>query len=196
MRTKLSILFLVLAIGIAPLVAAPISFYGNLSGPNESPANASPGTGTAVVTIDSLTHTLTLNVSFFGLLGTTTASHIHVINGPGDANTADTLGPVATTTPTFVGFPTGVTSGTFFTALDTTLAGSFNPTFVTNAGSVALAEGALFTAIIEGRAYLNIHTNLFPAGEIRSFLVPTPEPSSAAAMLIGLAGLARLARRK
>ena len=34
-----------------------------------------------------------------------TASHIHVINGPGDANTADTNGPVATTTPTFTGFP-------------------------------------------------------------------------------------------
>src|SRR6187200_3303491 len=48
-----------------------------LSGPAESPPNASPGTGTALFTYDDVAHTLALNVVFSGLLGTVTASHIH-----------------------------------------------------------------------------------------------------------------------
>ena len=107
---------LVTALGIAllsaaPLIAAPVSYIAILDGPSESPPNASPGTGTALVTIDDVAHTMHVEVDFVGLLGTTTASHIHVINGPGDTDLTDTLGPVATTTPTFSGFPLGVTAG-------------------------------------------------------------------------------------
>ena len=61
-------------------------------------------------------------VTFQDLVAPNTASHIHVINGPGDANLVDTLGPVATTTPTFTGFPSGVMSGSYDYTYDTRLA--------------------------------------------------------------------------
>ena len=62
--------------------------------------------------VDDIANTMLVQIEFINLVGSSTASHIHVINGPGDLNVADTLGPVATTTPAFVGFPTGVPSGT------------------------------------------------------------------------------------
>jgi hypothetical protein len=140
-----------------------------------------------------------IDASFQNLVSGTIAAHIHVINGPLDANLADTLGPVATTTPYFPNFPLGVTAGTYQAGFDTSLAGAFNPAFVTAAGSVPAAEAALFLAILEGRAYFNIHSTVFTGGEIRGFLQPTtvPEPGTVALLAGGLALLAaRQLRRR
>ena len=104
-RIVLSLVFVVAL--AAPAMALPFTFRAFLSGPGESPPNASPGTGIATVTIDAALHTMAVDAQFTGLTANNTAAHIHVINGPGDTNTADTLGPVATTTPTFAGFPFG-----------------------------------------------------------------------------------------
>jgi hypothetical protein len=179
--------------------AAPVTYSATLSGTVESPSNASPGTGTALVTIDEAAHTLFVQATFSGLLGPTTASHIHVINGPGDANVSDSVGPVATTTPTFPGFPLGVTAGSYSQLFDTTLGSTFNPAFVTAAGSLNLAEAALFDGIEAGRAYLNIHTTLFGGGEIRGFLqavVAVPEPGILPLVALGLLGIAAVRRGK
>ncbi len=175
--------------------AAPVSFTATLDGPSESPPNASPGIGTALVEFDIVTHTLHVVVSFSGLIGTVTAAHIHTPTAVAGAGTAG----VATTTPTFLGFPAGVTAGSFDATFDTTLATSFNPTFVTaQGGTVALAEAALFASMLEGRSYFNIHTTSFGGGEIRGFLQPVPEPSTVALFGLGLAGIAFAAgqRRK
>ena len=54
-------------------------------------------------------------------------------------------------------------------------ASSYNPAFVTaNGGTVAGAEAALLAGLHAGTAYLNIHTSMVPAGEIRGFLVEVP----------------------
>jgi hypothetical protein len=149
--------------------AAIVSYTADLSGPNESPPNASPGVGSAQVDIDAVAQTMRVRVTFSGLLGTTTASHIH---SPTLVALTGTAG-VATTTPTFAGFPLGVTSGSYDNTLDMTLASSYNPAFVTaNGGTAATAEAALFSSIASGNAYLNIHSNVFGGGEIRGFLVP------------------------
>jgi hypothetical protein len=84
---------------------------------------------------------------------------------------------VATQLPSFVGFPLGVTAGSYDHTFDLTLASSFNPSFILANTDVAGAEAALLSALAEGRAYLNIHTTLYPPGEIRGFLTPVPDAS-------------------
>ena len=146
--------------------AAPINYVTSLSGANESPPNASPGTGTATLVVDTATHIWTMHVEFSGLLGNTTAAHTH---GP-TANPGVLTAGVATTTPTYPGFPSGVTSGTYDLVADMTLAGSYNPSFITaNGGTTASAEIALANAIAAGKAYLNIHSSVVGGGEIRGF---------------------------
>src|SRR5664279_3351298 len=68
--------------------AALISYEAILDGPSESPANASPGTGLAFVDYDNTLHTLRVQASFNGLLGTTTASHIHSATTTAGSGTA------------------------------------------------------------------------------------------------------------
>lgn len=159
-----------------------------MSGAAEAPPNASPGTGTVLVTIDDVLNTMRVQASFSGLTGNTTAAHIH---GPTLAPLTGTAG-VITTTPSFVGFPTGVTSGSMDQTYDLTLASTFNGTFVTAQGSVANARTALLSALVGGQAYFNVHTSTFGGGEIRAFLTApnaVPEPSTfglAAAALTAL----------
>jgi hypothetical protein len=165
--------------------AAPIVFLVRLDGPSESPPQASLGIGNAEVDLDVAAQTLKVHVAFGGLRGTTTASHIH-------ATTTDPLtgtAGVATTTPSFTGFPLGVTDGVFDTTLDLTSASSYNPAFVTaNGNSVPNAEQALISAIMTNRAYLNIHSSFAPGGEIRGFLTALPEPASIVSLSTGVLG--------
>ena len=72
---------------------------------------------------------------------------------------------VATAVPTFppvggsLGFPLGVTSGTFASGVyDLTQPLIYNPAFITAQGSLAAAEAALIAGIEGGMTYFNIHT--------------------------------------
>ena len=181
-RRARSRLLTALVIGVLAMTysvghAAVLHYQTTLTGPNESPANASPGTGTGEVTIDNVAHTMRVQAAFSGLTGTTTASHIHAATALPGTGTAG----VATTTPTFTGFPLGVTSGIYDHTFDLTLASSYNPSFVTaNGGTTAGAEAALLAAIAADKAYLNIHSTTFGGGEIRGFLLPfDPTPTTA-----------------
>src|SRR5215472_7892692 len=118
----------ILTVGIVQFAsAAPLSFDANLTGSSEVPPTGSPGTGFAFVTIDPAANTMAVNVTFSGLTGTTTASHIHCCTTtPGVGNAG-----VATTTPTFPNFPLGVMSGSYSQIFDMTQASSYNPAFVT-----------------------------------------------------------------
>jgi hypothetical protein len=186
MKTKKWIPFGIL-LAAGSLFASPITYDVILSGPGESPPNASPGTGFAVLTIDSTTNILNiLSDTFSGLLGTTTASHIHCCTALPATGTAG----VATQVPTFSGFPLGVTSGSYSMSFDMTLASSWNPAFITaNGGTPAGAEAALVAGAAAGEAYLNIHSTVVPGGEIRGFLVPVPEPGTLSLAVAGLAGI-------
>ncbi len=164
--------------------ASVITYSAVLLGTNENPPTASPGTGFAEVTIDDVLQTMLVNVTFSGLLAGNTAAHIHCCTAvPGNAG-------VATTTPTFTGFPGGVTAGTYNHLFDLTSAASYNPAFVTAQGGVANAEAALIAGMAAGLTYLNIHSTMFPGGEIRGFLAPeVPEPATLLLTGAVLAGL-------
>lgn len=174
----------------APIAqSAPIVFEASLSGPAESPPNASPGTGFARVIFDNAAHTMRVIADFTGLLGRTTASHIHCCTLP-------TAG-VATQTPSFTGFPLGVTSGDMDQTFDTTLASTYRAAFITaNGGTAAGAEAALLQGLLDGVAYFNIHTTSFAGGEIRGFLQRVPEPATVVLLTMGLLALVRPVRRR
>jgi hypothetical protein len=192
-----------LSLVVATLSFVPVShaaqFSVNLNGPAESPPNSSLGTGSGFVDYDPILHTLHVNFGFSGLTGNTTASHIHCCVAPNG-----TAG-VATTTPTFPGFPLGVTSGSYDVVLDMTQASSWNPAFITaHGGTTAGAEAALAAGLAAGQAYLNVHTTTVPGGEIRGFLIvaiPTNVPTLGEWAIGGLAvvmlllGIMRVRRR-
>ncbi|HNE00787.1 MAG TPA: CHRD domain-containing protein, partial [Plasticicumulans sp.] len=115
--------------------AIPINYVATLSGAAEAPPNASAGTGSAHVVIDTDAHTYAIHFDFSGLTGTTTAAHIH---GPTASPGTGTAG-VMTTTPAFPGFVTGVSSGSYDQLFDMTVASTFNPAFVTAQGGLANA---------------------------------------------------------
>ena len=48
--------------------------------------------------------------------------------------------------------------------------------------------------ILAGLTYVNIHSQMFPGGEIRGQIIPIPEPASAGAALLGIAAFVRRRR--
>ena len=197
MKQTLNLVALVFAFfmffGVAK--ADQLVFTTTLTGAQEVPPSGSPGIGSALVTIDTVTNLMTVNVAFAGLQSPTTIGHIHCCAGPGA-----TAIP-ATTVPSFPGFPTGVTTGTYLQTFDLTAASTYNPAFIAaNGGTVAGAQAAFIAGLLNGQAYFNIHTELFPNGEIRGQLgvQAVPEPATLlllSSSLVGAAGWLRKRRQ-
>ena len=123
-----------------PAKAEPVLFSAILQGTNENPVNASTGLGFALVRHDAAAHTLSVLAGFDDLLAGVTAAHIHCCAAaPANAG-------VATTTPTFPGFPSAVTMGFYSQIFDLTMATSFNPAFIAANGGTPLAAELVLAA--------------------------------------------------
>jgi hypothetical protein len=177
--------------------AATMTFGGILSGANENPPTNSPGMGSVAVVLDPTAETIQIVASFFDLTTPDNAAHIHCCQTMPGTNVG-----VATTVPTFAGFPLGVTQGTYLSPLfsleDPTF---FNPAFVTLEGGLEQAETALIAGIENGQTYFNIHTSMNPGGEIRTELDPlgapaTPIPATLPLFATGLGALGLLGWRR
>jgi hypothetical protein len=152
--------------------------------------------------LDPTAETIQILASFFGLTTPDVAAHIHCCQTtPGNPPTVG----VATTMPTFAGFPLGVTQGTYLSPIFSLEDSSFyNPAFVMLQGGLEQAETALIAGIESGLTYFNIHSQQFMGGELRTQLlplggVPVPAPIVGAGLpglILACGALIALARRR
>ena len=142
-------------------------FQAFLSGLGENPPNGSPGSGFATLTLNAAQTQITVDENWSGLLAPATASHIH---GPGGAGTnAPVMFPLS-------GVP-AATAGAIPEQVFT-----INPTQV--------------GYLMSGYLYANVHTSVFPGGEIRGQFMMVPEPTSATLLGLGVVAMAGAGRSR
>ena len=135
---------------------------GDLNGYEENPDISTVATGSFKVTIDDHAQTLAYELSYSGLEGTVTQSHIHfgkrAVNGGVSVflcGTAASPGPAGT--------PTCPADGTVSRTV--TAADIIGPTAQ---GIEPASFAELAAALRSGAAYANVHSTKWPGGEIRA----------------------------
>ena len=170
--------------------AALFTYNVTLNGATEIPSNFSPGFGFGTVTIDNVTNTMTSFVNFQTLTGITISAALF------GATAVPFTGSAGLASNNFTTFPVGVNFGVASGTLNMTQTSSYDPGFLAaNGGTAASAFAALKSFADSGRTYIDIKTSTFPAGEIRGYLTPVPEPTSACLLAIG-AGMGLMRRRR
>jgi hypothetical protein len=149
---------LALAIGLAADASGQtVTLTATLSGGDETPAGINTGAlGTAEVSVDATNREVAVTLKAFNIPTATTAGHIHI-------------GSRGTPGPTVLNFPSSLNGRT----------GDFTMTFrLGDTPGVFIARPAIgintiddaIQAIVGGNAYVNIHTQQYPGGEIRGQL--------------------------
>jgi hypothetical protein len=118
---------------------------GSASGSKEIPSNASTGSATLSGTYNARTNSLMYTINWSGLTGNLTAAHFH-----GPASETESAGPIQ-----------DITIGT-------------NGTSGSTSATVTVSD-AFESALLTGKIYYNLHTALYPDGEVRSQVTTSPQ---------------------
>jgi CHRD domain len=160
MMRRVVLMMAALVVGtVGTAQAQTVRLAATLTGNNETPA---PGVltgafGTATVTVDLATQTVSWSIDVFNMPSGTNNAHFHV-GGPGLG------GPTVVN----VAFPAGISN-------DFNLSGS-----ATSASLMVRAEQGIrswedfIQALLGGQTYLNIHSAVNPGGEIRGQVLRVP----------------------
>lgn len=136
-------------------------FLGVLSGMQEpGPLSSSQGFGQGMFLLNAAQTALTFNITFNGLVGSTiTGEHFHnaVAGVNGTIVRGLTAAEMIDSTP-----PDGVAAGVW---------SSTDAPGIGGVGSSGPLTPALVTELLANRIYFNVHTNLFPSGELRAQLI-------------------------
>lgn len=148
---------LMLLVGAVSAEAQTLNFTALLSGANETPGIASGAGGTATVSLNTATRTVTYRVDVYNLPSGATAAHFHA-GGPGVA------GPVV------VNFT--VSSGI---SNDFSISGTASAADLVARGDQGIRSWDDFVqALTLGQVYVNVHSSVNPGGEVRGQVVPVP----------------------
>lgn len=165
MKMKATLLAIVTMglLGVSSAQATIFQFNVVLSGANEVPPNASPGTGSVDLEFDDTTNFITITSGFFsGLVSPSTASHIH--EAPAGANGSVIIGLTIS--------PPGATAGS-----------------LSGGGTLTASQ---VNSLFLGNLYVNVHSQTFPGGELRGQLLLVPAPGALALLgLAGVVGSRR-----
>jgi hypothetical protein len=150
-------IFVLGTVGMAQ--AQVVRLTANLSGDQETPA---PGIltgafGTADVTLDLATQTVSWSIDVFNMPSGTNNAHFHV-GGPG----------VAGPTVVDIAFPSNISN-------DYNLSGSATSANLTVRGAQGIRSWDDFIqSLVGGQIYINVHSAVNPGGEIRGQVLRVP----------------------
>jgi CHRD domain len=126
----------------------------NMKGGEETPILNTGAVGTADVIVDAANQEVTVTLRVFNIPTPTTAGHIHI-------------GPAGIAGPVVINFPEALVGRTGDFAM--TFRAGPNQCVARPAIGINTMQDAI-QAILNGNSYVNIHTQQFPAGEIRGQL--------------------------
>ena len=142
-----------LAFALAPDASAQ-TLTANMNGGEETPILNTGAVGTAEVIVDAANQEVTVTLRVFNIPTPTTAGHIHI-------------GPAGIAGPVVINFPEALVGRTGDFAM--TFRAGPNQFVARPAIGINTMQDAI-QAILNGNSYVNIHTQQFPAGEIRGQL--------------------------
>jgi hypothetical protein len=150
--------FRALCAGVFALVlaanASAQTLTTTLNGGEETPILNTGAVGTVEVIVDAANQEVTVTLRVFNIPTPTTAGHIHI-------------GPAGIAGPVVINFPEALAGRTGDFAM--TFRAGPNQFVARPAIGINTMQDAI-QAILNGNSYVNIHTQQFPAGEIRGQL--------------------------